>query len=262
MRDEWFPHIAFPIPWKQFHELPKSPVYKWEYWDGQAHLTARPKAYSCVLHLTPKVVSDTLSFARDEVFRFRPIAEGDWEQLPHVFSAAFSHVPPFCGMEDDASLSAAGACLDKTKAGGDGPLIHTACFVAAGGDEELCGAALVTLHKDIDLSSLDDPRWKTPPPEALERKLGRPHLTWIFVPPLLTRHGLGTVLLSHSINALLGLGYQQLASTFLLGNESSTLWHWMNGFQLVTWMGSPRAIQRRVNTFKKAPSSSDEGEVR
>jgi hypothetical protein len=31
-----------------------------------------------------------------------------------------------------------------------------------------------------------------------------------------------------------------LASTFLLGNESSMLWHWRNGFQLLQYPGSRR----------------------
>jgi hypothetical protein len=36
------------------------------------------------------------------------------------------------------------------------------------------------------------------------------------------------------------MGFTHLASTFLLGNDSSMLWHWRNGFQLAGYPGSRR----------------------
>jgi hypothetical protein len=49
-------------------------------------------------------------------------------------------------------------------------------------------------------------------------------------------------LLDAVVRALASLGYSELASTFLLGNESSTLWHWRTGFRLLSHPGSMRAI--------------------
>ena len=60
-----------------------------------------------------------------------------------------------------------------------------------------------------------------------------PHLTWIFVSPVDARQGVGTALLDVAVRALLRLEYTELASTFLLGNESSMLWHWRAGFKLL-----------------------------
>src|SRR5947208_765300 len=76
------------------------------------------------------------------------------------------------------------------------------------------------------------------PPDAAARGLARPHLTWVFVAPLYTGHGIGSALLVHAGNALLSLGFSDLASTFSLGNESSTLWHWRNGFALMPYPAS------------------------
>ena len=38
----------------------------------------------------------------------------------------------------------------------------------------------------------------------------------------------------------------ELASTFLLGNESSTLWHWRAGFRCLPYPGSMRVVREQV----------------
>ena len=43
---------------------------------------------------------------------------------------------------------------------------------------------------------------------------------------------------------LLAMGYKELASTFLIGNDSSMLWHWRSGFRLLAYPGSWR---RRIS---------------
>ncbi len=251
MRDEWFPHLEFPVSIEQFHQLPKNPIYKWEYWDGKAHLTARPKSYHCLLDLQSASAPDAINIHLRWTVKIRRLSEEDWAHLPQVFAAAFSTIPPLCGMDDETANAAARSCLEKTRSGGEGPLLEPACFVAVDDDEEPCGAALVTLGPDTDLTSLDHLHWKTPPDDAVERRLGRPHLTWIFVRPWLARHGLGSALLAHCGNALIALGYRQLASTFWLGNESSTLWHWLNGFRLVSWYGSQRTMIRHIRAERE-----------
>ena len=73
-----------------------------------------------------------------------------------------------------------------------------------------------------------------------------PHLTWVMVSPWFARQGVGTALLDAAIRALVGQGYSELASTFLLGNESSTLWHWRAGFRCLPYPGSMRVIREQV----------------
>jgi hypothetical protein len=102
----------------------------------------------------------------------------------------------------------------------------------------------VTLLPPGDPCAWDSYSWPGPPPEdSIARRLGRPHLTWIFAAR--AGQGTGTALLAAAVRGLLGLGYTELASTFLLGNESSMLWHWRNGFRLLPYPGSWRALQQR-----------------
>ena len=70
----------------------------------------------------------------------------------------------------------------------------------------------------------------------MAQKLGVPHLTWVFVHPWEARHGIGTALLAASVAALREMGFEQLASTFMLDNGPSALWHWRNGFRLLSQM--------------------------
>jgi GNAT superfamily N-acetyltransferase len=101
-------------------------------------------------------------------------------------------------------------------------------------DTEVIGAVLVTLAPDHDLRRVDAWRWTDPPPEdSVARRLGRPHLTWVFVAASEAGRGVGTALLRAAAGALRALGFEVLGSSFMAGNASSTLWHWRNGFQLL-----------------------------
>ena len=57
---------------------------------------------------------------------------------------------------------------------------------------------------------------------------------------------MGTALLAAAVNALLTMGFQQLLTTFMVGNDSSMLWHWRNGFRLLPYPGSRREIKKRL----------------
>jgi GNAT superfamily N-acetyltransferase len=93
---------------------------------------------------------------------------------------------------------------------------------------------LVTLLPATDPADWRSYHWPEPPPaDCVARGLGRPHLTWVFVSPYYGGRGAGTALLHAAAKALRAKGYTEMASTFLLGNESSMLWHWRNGFRLL-----------------------------
>jgi GNAT superfamily N-acetyltransferase len=99
----------------------------------------------------------------------------------------------------------------------------------------------VTLLPQRDPCHWGSYEWtEPPPPDCIEKGLGRRHLTWIFVAPGCTGEGLGTQLLSAAVGELLALGYRELLSTFMIGNDASSLWHWRNGFRLLAYPGSKR----------------------
>jgi GNAT superfamily N-acetyltransferase len=240
MCDEWMPRLELPITFEQFHQLPRNAAYKYEYFYDTAWLNPRPRYYHALLDLRPWAERPLEGASRKA--QLRSLRPGDWEGLAPLFSAAFDRQQPFCGLDDDRALEAARKALEHTRSGGDGPWIEQASFVAIEGEGGPdVGAILITLLPDSDPSGWHSYHWnEPPPPDALARRLGRPHLTWIFVNPFDAGQGVGTLLLSASVRELLALGYRQLASTFLIGNDSSMLWHWRNGFRLLAYPGSRR----------------------
>jgi hypothetical protein len=253
MLDRWYRRVRIKMTFRRFRTLPRHPAYNYEYLGTHALLTPRPRLYQAILPLEPKPVPERIDAQRP--VRIRPLDAADWERFPARFADAFSDVPPFSALPERLALRAAGECLQRTRDGGDGPLIEPACFVAHEEDdaESPIGAILVTLMPEDYLEESSPGYWREPPPpDWLERRIGRPHLTWIFVNRPHGRYGVGSGLLAPAGNALLTLGYTELTSTFLLGNSASTLWHWRNGFRLLGCPGSDRAGQRRG--WRKGPA--------
>lgn len=240
MSQAWFSPLELPLTLEQFCQLPRNPAYKYEYLRGRVCLSPQPRYFHARLDLS---VERDFGAGQAEL---RLVQESDWTALEEVKLAAFRHTLPFGILPSDQRLEAVRASLKQTRSGGDGPLIGPASFVAfepATGHraERLYGAALVTLLPMTDPTSWDGFTWvEPPPPDAIERRLGRPHLTWIFVRPSQTGRGVGAALLQAAVAGLRSLGYDELLSTFVLGNDSSLLWHWRMGFQLLAHPGSLR----------------------
>jgi GNAT superfamily N-acetyltransferase len=248
MCDDWMPVIKLPLTLDQFHQMPRHPGYKYEYFDKHALLTPRPKFYHAVL--------DFQTFCRTEPpleeIRMELVQDEHLPDLERLFAAAFHRHQPYASLEDERRHEAARQALEKVRKGGDGPWIRTTSFVAVEESQRIVGAIFITLLPDEDPADWDSFHWPEPPPDDLvARGLGRPHLTWIFVRPWNVGNGVGTALLTASIEALGKLGYRQLASTFMMGNESSMLWHWRNGFKLQAYPASRRR-QALLRQFKEA----------
>src|SRR5262249_4626495 len=140
----------------------------------------------------------------------RPVTEDDINDLIRCFMEAFRGVEPFATLAEQARAEAARQCLGRTFRGGDGPWVRQASFAAVGGGR-IVGTALLSLLPDGDPCDQASYYWDGPPPEDwLARRLGRPHLTWIFVAPVWGGHGVGTALLAAAARELLALGYRQL----------------------------------------------------
>jgi hypothetical protein len=236
MCDEWMRGLQLVMTLDQFHTLPRNSAFRYEYLGGTAYITPRARHYHAMLDLSPRPEKFVSGIS------LRSVTNDDWAVLVRVFASAFARVEPFAALDFDVLCQAASQCLTRTRAGGDGPWIPQASYVAIDeSDGNAVGAILVTLLPACDPLSWESYQWQTPPPkDAIERGLGRPHLTWVFVAQGCSRGGIGGVLLSTSERTLLELGYRELLSTFMLGNDSSTLWHWRNGFRLLSYGGSPR----------------------
>lgn len=238
MEGRW-PHITIPMTWEQFRLLPPHPAYRYEYSGGSARLTPRPIYYHAVLSLAER---RCLPEADAEQVVLRPLQPTDWTVLPRLFSAAFREVVPFAMLPDRRRLAAVRDCLDRTRGGGDGPVVDGASLVAVA-PEGVCAALVVTLIPPGDLETFEGSEWEQrAPDDALAQCWGRPHLTWVFTAPGRGRRGLASALLDGAAGRLLHLGYRELASTILLGNEPSVLWHWRNGFRLLPYVASPSRL--------------------
>jgi hypothetical protein len=245
MLDRWFSAIKLPMSWRQFHRLPRNPAYKYEYLEKAAWLSPRPKFYSARLSLGARGAGPAPAIELPEAVGFRALEDRDWPRLSRVFAGSFERVQPFASLGDRRRLEAARGCLKYTRDGHDGPIIRPACHLAFDEkDGDPVGAILVTLVPPVDLEDFWSLQWKTPPPpDCVEQRLGHAHLTWIFVGHWIAGYGVGTALLAHASRSLLELGYVELISSFILGNDSSMLWHWRNGFELLPYSGSRRRFR-------------------
>jgi GNAT superfamily N-acetyltransferase len=229
------PWLELKLSMQEFLQLPRNAAYRYQYQAGSAWMNPRPRYYHALLDLPglePSGGADVV---------VRGVQVYDWDLLAGVFADAFREQQPFAGLSEETRIRAAQRSLEQTRGGGDGPWIEEASFVACTEEGGLLGAVLITLLPRRDPTDWDSYSWEKPPPrDAVARRMGRPHLTWIFVRADSTGKGVGTALLASAGRALVALGYRELLSTFMLGNESSMLWHWRNGFRLLAYPGSQR----------------------
>jgi len=232
MSDEWMPTIRLPMTKDAFGQLPRNSAYRYEYMGREAFLSPRPKHYHVSCRLTPSPISGMVDC--------RAARLGDLCRLVPLFANCFKHIQPFGSLDEETRERASRAALERTYAGGDGPLIEQASFIAWQAEVAI-GCVLITLLPGGHPSELSSYHWQeTPPEDCIERRVGQPHLTWIFVEPGQAGNGIGSTLLGISANSLLELGYSELLSTFMIGNDSSMLWHWRNGFRLLAHPQSTR----------------------
>src|SRR5262249_44211526 len=106
MCDDWMTGVQLPLTFEQFHHLPRNSAYKYEYFDGSALLSPRPKYYHALLDLDPP--PDLDGAAPEAVLR--PLTDSDWDALAPVFAGAFRALPPFGQLEDEPRVKAARQC--------------------------------------------------------------------------------------------------------------------------------------------------------
>jgi ribosomal protein S18 acetylase RimI-like enzyme len=238
MIDDWYRQIHLRIPFEEWELLPPFAGFKSEYFDGQAVWTPRPRARNAVLEVeltdAATLSADLVSWRSDQI-RIEEFREPDYDVLPAIFASSFQRMPPFCTLPDDVRLKAAKDCLDHTRNGGDGDFLPNTSVVASDASSQIIGALLTT-------------RWKPErsDPEPSYDPAYSAHITWVFVHPFYSRDGVGTQMLASVIDRLRRDRFKHLLTTFLSGNEPSMLWHWRNGFRLLSERrGSRKALKGR-----------------
>lgn len=229
MCDEWMPTLRLRLSPQEYEQLPRHAAYRYAYMDGSAVVSPWPRHLHATLDLRE------LSPQSMDPYKLRRLRAEDEPKLVELFAAAFRKIEPFAALTDETAVPAAQQCLRRTFSGGDGPWIEAASVSAhARYQRTPVGAALVTLLPGGDPAAHDSYRWlEPPPPDLWQRRAGQPHLTWIFVNPVLKGINIGSAMLSAAGRSLREHGYSSLWTTFLVGNDESVLWHWRNGFKIV-----------------------------
>jgi GNAT superfamily N-acetyltransferase len=245
MWDERMPVIRFPLDLERFHQLPRNAAYKYEYLKGQVVLSPNPRTFHARLDLA-RFAPGPEELAPDDEYVIAPVNPDDRDRLTPLFAGAFGRVQPFASLTDDERREAARDALDRTFRGDEGPWVAEASAALRSRDDELVGAILVTLLPESDPVEPEAYEWREPAPADLWASgKGQPHLTWVFVHPFQKGHGIGTRLLLHVARVLRKRGDRHLLSTFIAGNDSTLLWHWRNGFELLPHVVSRRRMRHR-----------------
>jgi len=187
----------------EFELLPMKLGWKYEYWDGQAHISPGYQVVTVTIEVKPRPVNSQ--------FRLRPIDARAEAQLVTAYLAAFRDAIEYCDWEPEQIQVSAHDTIQGFLAGKRGqplPISRVAInSQAESGAEYIIGAALL-----------------------VEKKDGRPLLDILFVVPEWQRQGLATALVSEAVNELVGSGAETLESRYMLGNDGSSAWHQRFGF--------------------------------
>src|SRR5213078_2100933 len=93
MCDEWMPDVHFPLPADAFRRLPRNAAYAYEYVDGAAHLSPRPRTHHARLEL-PRFQPSAGELAPNDRYAVAGVQEPDLESLVPLFADAFDGVQP------------------------------------------------------------------------------------------------------------------------------------------------------------------------
>jgi GNAT superfamily N-acetyltransferase len=185
----------------EYHLLEMKPGWRYEYWDGKAHITPSPRYAITTLTVEPRPVERSV--------KLRAVKRSDEEQLTEVFYEAFKDTSEYCDWEEDDIYQSAVEGIQSYYSGKRGRP-HTASYVAVIPDEnskeKIAGAAL------------------------LVQGIGHPFLDILFIHPAYQQRGLATLLVSAAVNRLHKMGVKRLSSAYRLCNETSARWHRRFGF--------------------------------
>lgn len=182
----------------EWERLPRPPGWKYEYYDGCAHVRPNYQYAVTTLTVTPRsVVAPCV---------LRPASTDDEASLLAVYLNAFGEDPVFCDYTEEQFLEAAQTDLRESFSGRRAPALP-ASRVALATETEIVGAALLSYNAEYG-----------------------PMLNLLFVRHGWRRRGVATALISSVMNALSETGETTLTSCYHLANNASQAWHRAFGF--------------------------------
>jgi putative acetyltransferase len=205
------------MPYEEWDLLPYQPGWKYEYWDGCAHITPNHQTAVTAVEVTPRSVYAPCAL--------RPVSLEDETPLLLIYLEAFADNQAFCDYTEARFHEAARKDLHDSFRGRRAPLLAASrVAVDTGeGESQLIGAALLSRDESYG-----------------------PVLDLIFVAPRWQKRGVATALAAQASNALAQEGERTLTSTYQLANVTSQAWHRAFGFVELPDLQYARAYYRRT----------------
>ncbi len=190
-----------PMSYEEWRCLPYQPGWKYEYFDGCAHIRPSHQIAVTQVAVTPRSVTAPCTL--------RPVLDADEAGLLSVYMQAFDDNQAFCDYTEAQFHEAAQKDLGDSFHGRRAPLLPASRVAVASRGEALerVGAALISRDESYG-----------------------PVLDLIFVLPAWHHRGVATALVSEVANALAKDGEQTLTSCYQLANVTSQKWHQGFGF--------------------------------
>jgi len=190
------------MPLKRFHQLPRVPGFKYEYWDGRARISLQHAAYP-VVAARPSELAATPSPSLPDGVLVRHLEHVSQAASPgalkHLWIQAFRGAPEYTGYSEEAIDREVSRDLSRLLEGPT-PEVHPASVVAVHGERPV-GLLLITR------------RWACPDIHVL------------CIDRTFRRKGVARTLLALATKALVGEDASIVVSSFLLANYESGAWH-------------------------------------
>lgn len=190
-----------PMSYEEWCYLPYQPGWKYEYFDGCAHITPNHQVTVTQVVVTPRTGTAPCVL--------RPVLDSDEAELLSVYMRAFADNQAFCDYTEAQFYEAAQKNLDESFRGRRSPLLAASRVAIDTRSQmpELIGAALLSRDESYG-----------------------PVLDLIFVLPHWHQCGVATALASEAINVLAQANESTLTSCYQLDNVTSQKWHQGFGF--------------------------------
>jgi len=191
-----------PMTIDAFHRLEWELGWKYEYWDGCAHISPREVTMDCFMPMAPRR-------AGSPPVQTEPVSPAHAEALLESYLAAFRDSVEYCDWTEDRLLENAKETIDGFFARRRGqPLAASRIIREVGATNvPLLGAFLV-----------------------LQRRENVARVDLLFVVPTQQRQGLATGMATNALSTLHDMGFSVLESRYFLGNKASRTWHHRFGF--------------------------------